>query len=71
MGTYYYVKDLNSKDEMVPIYEDDYIAAIFKIAKENGVEITDEMIAEEINKMWKNPSIKKPSDRKSKISSSK
>lgn len=45
MGTYYYVKDLKMKSEMVPIYEDDYIAAILRIAKENGVEITDEMIA--------------------------
>ena len=71
MGTYYYVKDLNSKNEMVPIYEDDYIAAILKIAKENGVEITDKMIAVEVNKRWKNPVIKKSSNRRSKISSSK
>lgn len=46
------------KSEMVPIYEDDYIAAILRIAKENGVEITDEMIAKEINKRWEHPSIK-------------
>ena len=71
MGTYYYVKDLSSKNEMVPIYEDDYIAAILRIAKKYGVEITDKMIAEEINERWKSPSIKKSSEMKSKISSQK
>lgn len=59
MGTYYYVKDLKTKNEMVPIYEDDYIAAILRIAKENGVEITDETIAKEINKRWEYPLAKK------------
>lgn len=61
MGTYYYVKDLKTKNEMVPIYEDDYIAAILKIAREKGVRITDNMIAEEVNKRWASSSRKKSS----------
>lgn len=72
MGTYYYLKDPETKDGMIPIYEDDYITAIFKIAKDKGVIITDRMIAEEVNKRCISPSPKKKSpNRKPKTVSTK
>lgn len=71
MGTYYYVKDPETKGAMMPIYEDDYLAAIFKIARDKGVIITDKMITEEINKRWTKSSKNKSSNRKSKTASSK
>ena len=50
MGTYYYLKNPNPHDEwgMVPVHEDDYIAAILRVAKKRGVKITDGMIMKEI-----------------------
>lgn len=55
MGTYYYVDDPESEDGHLPIYEDDYIAAIFNIAKNSGVKITDKMILAEVKSHWKKP----------------
>lgn len=56
MGTYWYVDDPDSDEGSVPIYEDDYVAAIFSIAKQHGVNITQKMILEEVSKKWKKPS---------------
>lgn len=56
MGTYYYVDDTESEDGHLPIYEDDYIAAIFQIAKRSGVSITeDKMILTEVKSHWRKP----------------
>ncbi len=48
MGTYYYVKDKKSEEGLQPIYEDDYIQAIFSIAKKYGLKINDGMILKEM-----------------------
>lgn len=53
MGTYWYIEDPDSDEGITPVFEDDYVAAIFRIAKENGVKITDEMILKELKKSWK------------------
>ena len=53
MGTYYYVDDPESEGGHLPVYEDDYIVAIFKIAKKSGVNITDKMILAEVKSDWK------------------
>lgn len=50
MGSYYYVKDKNSDFGYTPIHEEEYIEAIFRIAKKKGVNITDVMILQEIEK---------------------
>lgn len=50
MGTYYYIKDPDLKEKYLPVYEDDFIEALFAIAEKYGIEITDEMILEEIKK---------------------
>mgnify|MGYP001608000605 CR=1 FL=1 len=49
MGTYYYIENKNSKEELQPVYEDDYIKALYSIAKKNGLKITDKMILKELN----------------------
>lgn len=48
MGTYYYIKDEKSEDGFQPVYEDDYIQALYSISKKRGLEINDEMILEEL-----------------------
>ncbi len=55
MGTYYYVDDQESDWGFLPIYEDDYIAAIFQLAKKAGVKITNKMILEEVKSHWRKP----------------
>lgn len=52
MTSYYYFDDPESEFGSTPVPEDDYVEAIFKIAKRNGVKITQEMIFEEIRKKW-------------------
>lgn len=64
MGTYYYVDDPESDCGHLPIYEDDYIAAIFSIAKRSGMKITDKMILAEVKSHWKKP--KRKSSKKKK-----
>lgn len=48
MSGYYYLDDPKSKSGSSPVSEDDFVRAIFSIAKKHGLEITDEMILEEI-----------------------
>ena len=48
MGTYYYIKDPDDDNSLSPIYEDDYINALYSIAKKHGIHITDEMIRKEL-----------------------
>ena len=55
MGIYYYVDDPESESGHLPIYEDDYIAVIFKIAEKSGVNITNKMILTEVKSHWKKP----------------
>ena len=50
MGTYYYIQDPEAEGGRLPVYEDDYIRAIFSIAQKRGLRITDEMILKEIKK---------------------
>lgn len=48
MGTYYYLKDKQSKEGFLPVYEDDYIQALYSIVKKHGLKISDKMILEEL-----------------------
>lgn len=65
MGTYYYIDDPESENGHLPIYEDDYITAIFSIAKKRGIKITNEMILEEVKSRWgKTKKEKSPKKRK-------
>ena len=48
MGTYWYVNDSKSDGGVLPVFEDDYVSAIFRIAKKKGIRITDKMILEEV-----------------------
>lgn len=50
MGSYYYVSDENSDLGFTPVPEDEYMQAILRIAKKHGLEITDAMILQEIEK---------------------
>lgn len=50
MGSYYYIEDSDSETGYTPIPEDNYIEAILKIAKRNGVKIAPKMILEEVAK---------------------
>ena len=50
MGTYWYIDD--QEEGSVPVYEDDYVAALYWAAKRQGVKITDKMILEELERMW-------------------
>lgn len=59
MGSYYYVKDKNSELGYTPVPEDEYIEAIIRIAKKNGLKITDDMVLEEVERQTKNRKVKK------------
>jgi len=48
MGNYYYVRDKDSEFGFTPVPEDDYIQAIFHIAKKRNLRITDKMILAEL-----------------------
>lgn len=61
MGSYY-VDDPDSEFDQSPIPEEEYVAAILRIAARHGIEITDKMILEEIKEMWKERSSKKNED---------
>ncbi|MCL4374542.1 NYN domain-containing protein [Patescibacteria group bacterium] len=55
MGTYYHIKDKESKDDplnkgVYTVYEDDYIDALYSIAKKYGVEITEKMLTDELKR---------------------
>lgn len=50
MGTYWYVKDPEDDMGYSPIPEDEYVGAIFSIAKKHGLKITDKMILDEVYK---------------------
>ncbi|MBM3209228.1 hypothetical protein FJZ40_02965 [Candidatus Shapirobacteria bacterium] len=50
MGSYYYLEDPNSESGSISVPEEDYVAAILRIAERNRLQITDKMILEEINK---------------------
>jgi hypothetical protein len=50
MGSYYYVSDKNSDLGYTPIPENEYVQAVFCIAKRAGVKITDDMILDEVEK---------------------
>ncbi len=49
MSSYYYVQDQESDTGFTPIPEDEYIQAIFRVAKNKGVNISEKMIIEELN----------------------
>lgn len=51
MGSYYYVEDQNSESGFTPVPENDYIQAVFRIAKKRGLKITDNLILKEIEKL--------------------
>lgn len=53
MGSYYYVKDKDSEFGYTPIPEDEYVQTLFRVAKRQGLNITDAMILEEVEKMNK------------------
>lgn len=50
MGGYYYINDPKSDLGYDPIPEDDFVAALFSIAKKHGLKITDKMILDEVYK---------------------
>lgn len=50
MGSYYYISDKDSDLGLTPVPEDEYMQAIFRIAKRYGLKITDEMILKELEK---------------------
>lgn len=47
MSDYYYLEDENDESGMTPILGDDYIAALFSIARKHGLNITNKMIFKE------------------------
>lgn len=53
MGSYYYLEDPDSEFGTTPVPEDEYLAAVLRIAKKKGIEITDEMILEELEEIKK------------------
>lgn len=53
MGSYYYISDKDSDLEFTPVPEDQYVQAIFRIAKRQGVETTDKMILKEVENIEK------------------
>jgi len=57
MGTYWYVKDPESDSGLSPVFEDDFVHALFSIAKKHGLKITDKMILDEV---YKKDKTKKP-----------
>lgn len=52
MTSYYYFDDPDSDFGFTPVPEENYVEAILKIAKKNGIEITQNMIFEEVKKRW-------------------
>ncbi len=50
MSSYYYVQDPDSEYGFTPIPEDEYIQAVFRVAKNKGVNITEKMIIEALKK---------------------
>lgn len=53
MGSYYYIKDKYSKIGFTPVPEDEYVQAVFRIAKKHGLKITNNMILKEVNELYK------------------
>lgn len=53
MGSYYYIRDKDSDLKFTPVPEDEYVQAIFRIAKKQGVEITDKTILKEVENIEK------------------
>lgn len=53
MGSYYYIKGKNSELGYTPVLEEEYIEAIFRIAKKKGVKITEAKILKEIECIYK------------------
>lgn len=58
MGSYYYIEDKSSENGFTPVPEDEYIQAIFRIAKKKGVRITDGMILGELETQFNNRRVK-------------
>ena len=48
MSGYYYLEDPKDELGLSPIPEDDFVSAVFPIVKKRGLQITDEMILNEI-----------------------
>ena len=48
MSSYYYVEDKESEFGFTPIPEDDYMQAVFRIAKKHNLKVTDKMILKEL-----------------------
>ena len=48
MGSYYYIEDKNSDFGYTPVPEEEYMSAILSIARNKGIEITDELILKEV-----------------------
>lgn len=53
MGSYYYVEDKDSDLALTPIPEDEYMRAILRIAKRQGVKIDDKVILKEVENIEK------------------
>lgn len=51
MGSYYYLEDKNSENGFTPVPEDEYVQAVFRVAKKRGLNITDKMILENLSQM--------------------
>ncbi len=51
MGTYYYLNDSEEEGGVLPVYEDNFIQAIFNIAEKRGIKITDKIILKEVKAM--------------------
>ncbi len=49
MSSYYYLDDPKSKMGSTPVPEEEFIKAVFSIARKHGLDITDEMILKEID----------------------
>lgn len=53
MSSYYYLEDPESEFGSIPVPEEDYIAAILRIARKKRLKITDQMILKELEEMRK------------------
>lgn len=51
MSSYYYFDDPNSEFGSIPVPEEDYFAAILRIARRKGIKITDKLILKELEEM--------------------
>lgn len=69
MGTYWYVNDPKSDEGATPVFEDDYVAAIFEIAKKKGIRITDKMILDEVQGKSEDMAVGKKKKGKTKLCS--